>query len=495
MFKILSIAFLTLFIGIQSISAQSNVTIGSAYEEVRGKEKYFFDIDNVVYTVKIKDRTSVFVQKIEKSSLKETKKKLHSNILTDRAEILNILYANKKFYVFSIVETSKREFAIHGTIINQDNFEAAAKNEKLAEVKGGIHKPYYQKLGVVVPSPDGSKFLVKYYKPLPRDKENGITMGLHVYDAALKKIGGDEITMPFGSKEMDDMGISVDDDGTINVAGYNLEKEAYHLVKFNPNDLSHEIVSTPNKNFSYYNDFALDGVKNKYVAGFYDNEGTTQMYFIDLENSKEFAIDVPDELVPYYKDKGKVKNTLMVHNAYVQEDGGLLVIAQELYGVAMFSSWKNGTKKSRPSMSSLVYNDFFLVRTNSDGTLKWIKRVDKEDKLTMNSAGDLTADSPYLKNYKFYPRERYHLISKGGKHYFIFEDDKKEHKGKGMYVCHVDDESGMSTVRYGFGYKRIDKTKIYRANVKRTITLGENQIGAEVYVKKQGDAILKVDVK
>lgn len=489
-FTILILTFL-----FHSIVAQSNITIGNSYEEVEGKEKYFFDLENFIYTVKIKYKTSVLIQKIEKSSLKEVKKNSQSKIFEYGTETLDVLYANGKFYIFSITETDKREFAIHGTIINKDNLEIEVNNKKLLDIKEGIRKPYYQKLGLVFQSQDKDKFLVKYYKPLPADKGGRITVGLHVFDLSLVKMGGDEISMPFRASDMDDMGFAVDNDGTINVAGYNLEEEAYHLVKINPNDLSHKIVSTANRNFSYYNDFALNGDKNKYVAGFYDNAGTTQMYFIDLENSKQFEIDIPKELVPY--DENGKKNTIMVHNAYVQEDGGLLVIAQELYGVEQYSysTSSSGVTRSKPSSTSLIFNDFFVVRTNGDGTLKWINRIKKEKKSETRSPGDIIVDSPYLKNYKFHPRKMYHLLSKSKEHYFIFEDDRKENKGKAMYVCNINDETGEKITRRGFGYKRVNETKIYHPNVKKTITLGEGVVGAEVYIKNVGDTMLKVSIE
>jgi len=116
MTKILSIAFLALLFSFQSILAQSNVTIGSSYDEVKGKEKYYFDIDDFIYTVKIKDKTSVFVQKIEKSSLKEMNKKLHSKIFSDEAETLKVLYANKKFYILLLLKLANANFLFMGQL-------------------------------------------------------------------------------------------------------------------------------------------------------------------------------------------------------------------------------------------------------------------------------------------------------------------------------------------------------------------------------------------
>lgn len=469
--------------------AQSKVTIGTGYQEIGGKEKYFFNIDNSIYTVKIKDRADIFVQQIEQSSLKETKNKTHAKALVERAEVLNVFYSDKKFYIFTAAEVERDQFVFHGIVINQETFEVIS-NKKLTDVKGGIYKPYYQKLGEAFQSPDKSKFLVKYFKPLPSDKSTGISVGLYVFDKDLGTLGGKEMTMPFAPNVMDDMGYSVESDGAIVVAGYNSKSETYDLVKINPSDMSHKIVSTENKNFSYFNDFALNGDKTKYVAGFYENQGTTQMYFINLETSKSFEVNVPDAIVPYYKDKGKEKNSLMVHNAYVQEDGGLLVLAQELYGIAIQGSWTTTTSRYAPSSSSMIFNDFYMVRTNSDGTLRWIERIKKELSLTMSSFGDL--NSPLLKLYKFYPRERYNVLSDNGKHYLLFEDDKKENKGKAVYICSIDDETGKTVVNYGFNYDTIDKTRIYHTNLKKMVPLGANEIGAEIYLKKEGDAMLRV---
>ena len=189
---VLIVAFL-----FQNTFAQSTITIGNSYEEVSGKEKYFFDVEDFVYAIKIKDKNSVLLQKIEKSSLKEVEKNVQSRIFASGTETLDVLYSNEKFYIFTIVEIAKREFAIHGTVVNKENLQVEVNNKKLLEVKGGIRRPYYQKLGLVFQSQDEDKFLVKYYKPLSGGKGSEITVGLHVFDQSLAKIGGDEITMPF----------------------------------------------------------------------------------------------------------------------------------------------------------------------------------------------------------------------------------------------------------------------------------------------------------
>ncbi|MFT5645945.1 MAG: hypothetical protein ACI976_000621 [Aureispira sp.] len=472
---------------------QTSIEQGEAYEAVEGKFKLYTSDEDYVYTVKVKDRTDLFVQKLDKKSLKQLGSKTYKDALTKDAVPFKLTEANGLIYIFYTSEGKKDAFNVYSTVVDYKSLFLKETKKLMFTIEGGVYKVPYSTLCRLFMSEDKSKFLVQYQRALPKDRMSEQTFGLQVFDKELEKVGGGEILMPFRWDVMEDMQYGVQNNGNITMAGYNKNEKEYHLVTIDKDDKSMEITATTDMNFSYFYEYALNVEKEKYMAGFYRTEKSAmQMFIINMEDSKKYEINVPEELIPYYKEKGKKVNAIMALEAISQEDGGLLVIGQELYGVEVYNNWNNGIQKSSPSSTSYNFNDYYLIRTNKDGTLRWMKRVNKENKNVTNSMGEY--DGPTLKMLKFHPKLQYSYRYEDGNHYLFFKDVLKEYKGKMLCIYRINDSSGASKYTIGFNTDKIDKQKIYHIEPKKIVFLGDQQFGVEAYKKKEGDFMIKIKV-
>jgi hypothetical protein len=472
---------------------QVSIEQGEPYEAVGGKFKFYMTEGDYIYTVKIKDRTDLFVQKLDKNTLKELDKKTYKAALVEDAVPFKLTEANGLIYIFYTNKGEEGSYGVYSTVVDYKDLSLKETKKSLFIIEGGAYKVPYTSLCRLFVSEDESKFLVQYQKALPEDKMSEQTFGLQVFDSQLKKVGGGEVLMPFRWDVMEDMEYGIQNNGNITMAGYHKNKEEHHLLTIDKDDKSIEIKATKDKNFSYFYEYAFNAESQKYMAGFYRTEKSAmQMFVMNLEDSKKYEFDIPEELIPYYKDKDKKVNSIMALDAITQEDGGLLVIGQELYGIEVYENWNSGVQKSSPTSTSYNFNDYYLIRTNKDGTLRWMKRIKKEKKNVTNSMGEY--DGPMLKILKFHPRKRYNYIYEDGNHYLFFIDDLEEYKGDMLCAYRVNDASGESKHTIGFNTTKIDKQKIYHIKPEKIVSLGNQEFGIESYKKKEGDFMIKMKV-
>ncbi|WMX14272.1 hypothetical protein [Aureispira sp. CCB-E] len=487
--KIIFISALLLFS--VAIFAQTSPKMGAPYTDVGGKFKFYIADEDYIYTAKVKDKTELLVQKLDKTSLKELSQKIYKDALTKNAVPIKLIEVNGLIYLFYTNESKRSIVEVYVTVIDYKNLALKEEKKLLFAIEEGLYKVPYSTLCKVFVSEDKSKFLIQYQKALPKDQMSEQTFGLQVFDNELERVGGGEVLMPFRWDVMDDMQYSVQNNGDIMMAGYHKIKEEYHLVTINKDDKSLDIKATKDKNSSYFYEYAFNKNAQKYVAGFYrTGESDMNMFVINLQDSKKYEVEIPKELIPYYQ--GKKVNAIMALDAIGQDDGGVLVIGQELYGIEVYEKWNNGVLKSRPTSTVYNFNDYYLIRVNQDGTLRWVKRINKENKNVTNSLGEY--DGPMLKVLKFHPRLQYNYIYDEENHYLFFTDNLSEYKGRMLCAYRVDDSSGEGKYTVGFNTGKIDKQKIYHIKPAKIVALGNQEFGVEAYKKKEGDFIIQMHV-
>jgi len=286
-----------------------------------------------------------------------------------------------------------------------------------------------------------TKLLVSYrLKPEEKnDKINYDKLGFQVFDDNMKKLWGNEFTMPYTEAIMDNSDFSLDYNGNAYLLAkvYDSEKRkekdketglpAYHyeVLKFTKGS-KQVIHSTIDVGEYFIGQVSLveNSLHEMVIACTYSknakSNGTDGVFLAVLDPAGKIKkyrngyYEFPlEELEKYESKRSKRKIErkgdyeipyIRVRNVVVESDGGIF-IACEQYHLEVVTSYYN----NRTSTTYYYhYDDMLGTRINADGKMSWLRKIPKNQ---MGTSGRGTMS--------------YKLISDATGYYFLYLDNKK----------------------------------------------------------------------
>ncbi|MES2774215.1 MAG: hypothetical protein V4722_08525 [Bacteroidota bacterium] len=286
-----------------------------------------------------------------------------------------------------------------------------------------------------------TKLLVNY-RLVPeekKDKKSFDIIGLHVFDENLKKIWGNEFTMPYTEAMMNNSDFSVDGNGNAYMLAkvYDSEKRKeldketgkagyhYEVLKFTRD--SKKIINTTITIGDYFireaslvenslhemviactygkkSSNATDGIFlstmdqsgkiNKFKNGYYEFP-LAELQKFESARTKRSMEKKADYEVPDIK----------VRNVVVEGDGSVLIVCEQYHVVSHTYTSTTGTTRTT---YTYYYEDIIASKINNGGNFEWVRKVPK---LQMGTKGQGTLG--------------FKLVSDASGYYFLYLDNKK----------------------------------------------------------------------
>ncbi|MFT3946262.1 MAG: hypothetical protein QM763_04740 [Agriterribacter sp.] len=305
---------------------------------------------------------------------------------------------------------------------------------------------------------DQKRLLVSYRlaPEIRNDKNSYDRLGIHVFDENLQKIWGNEFTMPYTEKRMDNLDYAVDANGNgyLLAKVYNSEdrKEKdksgnpdYQLevFKFSNNKPKPEQAKISLNEYFIQEASLLENTFHEMIiACTYSKSAknkSTEGVFLGVLNSGEIGnykkgyYRFPVEELQKFETNRKRRKiekdeeyeipNLQVRNIIVEKDGSIFIACEEEY----FNVRTTGTSSSGYSTKTIYYyEDILGIKIDAAGNFIWMRKVPKKQK------GTNTTETLGFK-----------LISDETGYYFLYLDNKKNE--------HIQEDETPATHVAGFG--------------------------------------------
>jgi len=373
-------------------------------------------------------------------------------------------------------------------------------------------------------SSDESKLMVQYMlKPeVKRDSKSFEIDGMFAFDENMKKVNGDEFTMPHTEAMMDNDDYEVDKTGNMYLLAKVYEEERkeskdkktpnYHfeIYRYAPGSKKPEVIP-----FALDNGFAKsimlvdDAQGNIYSAGFYSktlNGPTNGAFMLRLEAGKNtFSkfqkgyYDFPVEVLKSFetartqakmdKKEAKGKNVgsanLELRNFAIQEDGSVTIVGEE-YWVEVHTTYNASTHTSQTTYT-YHYNDIYALNVDPTGNMAWVRKIPK----TQTGSSGLGGMS-----YKFFAKgkDTYLFYLDNAKNATLTPDKAPAHHmdGKGgILVCVKIDAKGGYSRTVIFDSKEVKK-RIFPTQLRN---LNSNTLAATIKEKKRKKSVYTLTIE
>ncbi|MCB9192876.1 MAG: hypothetical protein H6602_14550 [Flavobacteriales bacterium] len=517
------------FLTAQKLSDNFKVSRTSPYEVVDAGSKKYFGIGND-QSLAVKTRSGVVtLQKFDVGTKREVDRKVHADFpkYSKEQEILQV--EGHLYYISEAFDKKTRTFTVSAREINPDDLSMGELTTLFTTDREVTAPP--AALGAqpmfgfgfvggnkfeVIPSFDGSKFLIRYrLKPLTRkDSESYDELGFYVFDNKLNKLWGKEQKMPYTEKEMNNLAYTVTSDGTAYMLALVRDSKQVELFTITANDFKTKPLDI-NKDLVFQKfDMVEDDKGNIACVAYYATGiefkfgfgggalvfNTNGIYYFKLTPSGEVAdardieFDI-DFINEYRTDREKDKNDqrekegkagipdLKLLEFKVEKDGSVFILGERSYVRNEFYGPKQQT----------VYHFSNVVATklNPDGTVRWMKKLPK------NQAGTAGRGGMGVK----------YIRGKNG-HYVLFLDNVKNanlkvakapepHKdGAGGFLTAymVDDETGEIDKHNILDVRDLQGVKLYQFNTTRIFDVSDNLFLLETYIKDKRDMMIKIEL-
>ena len=309
-------------------------------------------------------------------------------------------------------------------------------------------------------SRDSSTMLVFYSLPFdPRVEE---AFGLHVFGENLEEIWKKEIKLPYESNLYDLIDFQVDEQGNVFILGRVFKQNRRERKGGEPNYI-YEITAYFNNGRArekyqinikgkFLSDMKMTtDIEGKLLcAGFYGAEKSKEIigsYFLKIDpetkaivakNFDEFGIEFITQNMMKSKQKRLAKRaekgknvdlfSYKLDDIIIRRDGGAFLIGEQYYVEESNSQQNNIGQRS----FRYVYNDIIVINKNLDGTIKWTQKIAKRQ-----SSID---DFGYYSSYS--------LLHRGEQLFFVFNDNAKNlgYNGTGRVVSFSNRSNAIVTM-------------------------------------------------
>jgi hypothetical protein len=371
----------------------------------------------------------------------------------EKGKMNNVLYLNKKLYLFySVADQKTKKNSLFAKEVDKGTLEPKNETKKLGEIDyTGKRKKNSGTFSYRV-SRDSSKLLIFY--ALPYDEDEPEAFGFNVLDNQLNSLWQKDITLPYKDELFDIESFRVDNAGNAYLLGLIYKDKRKSKRKGAPN-YSYEIFACRDKGNTikqypislddrFLSDMQIEILDNQNLicAGFYSEKGTFSVrgtYFlvvdaatkaIKTKSFKEFGIDfitqnMTDREARKATRKEKRGEEVELYEydldkLLVGKDGSAILIGEQYFVHTVVTTMRmaNGMTNTQTNYH-YYYNDLIAMKINPKGEIEWAQKIAKTQH-TVNDGG-------------FY--SSYALAIVKGKICFIFndnpknlEEDKKEGK-------------------------------------------------------------------
>jgi len=290
------------------------------------------------------------------------------------------------------------------------------------------------------------KKLLVTYRLMPEqknDKKNYDKIGFQVFDENLKKIWGNEFTMPYTEAIMDNSNFSVDSKGNAymlakvydNASRRERDKStgnpAYHfeVLKFSKDNKKIAIAPISLEGF-YINETTLteNSLHDMIVACTYSKKsrgtGTDGIFLATLDQNgklvqyKNGYFEFPKEELEKFESARKRRNiekkddyeaaNLRVRDVLVESDGTIFISCEEFRIVSHMSQSSTGVTRVT---YTYFYDDILGCKIDATGKFEWVRKIPKRQ-VGSNGTGTMS----------------FKLISDASGYYFLYLDNLKNLK-------------------------------------------------------------------
>lgn len=564
LFAILMLGAVCIAYSQKNLSTDYAYKVSEPYKVFDAKEKLYFAKGNEVMALKF-DGKEVIIQKFNSDTPAFVKEKLYEKYFPKNYQVEDVLEINGNYYfffsswdgdnqkeqLFSIqIDYTKGEFIGSPKLLFQVNGKVTGSPMNLNNSLGGGFMWFA--MGTAnkfdfMQSNDRKHILIQYRKkPLEKkDTKSTDIIGLYTYDGDLTKIFGNEVTMPYTERRMDNMDYQLDDQGNLYLLAKvfhddsNKDKKNrkdteanYHLELFLIKSGSDKIQITKFENKDkFINKLWLFDTDKDYLicSGFYSNkEGSNSWlarnsYFDDVDGIALFKIkkdgtiydenfhEIPTEVLNQYESARTVRKNerkerkgesaefkdLELRDIAINTDGSVILVGEQYFTIYHQSYGGGGMGMGMGGMNSggyytYHYCDLLVTKINADGKLGWMKKVPK-NQVGKNGQGGMS--------YKYF--------NTANNHFLVFYDnvknfdlpldkEPKQHSdGQGGYLTAVKISDADGTLKKGsiLNSRDVEDFKIYQFATKRIVKTSEDSFLLEVYKKQKEDIMIKVVLK
>ncbi len=401
--------------------------------------------------IKVGDKSYLFVRDVYKDRDKEGVSCLEFNI-----DKLNFEAKDKKLF-----ESSDR-VAYNGLYSFSDESFVDDNNISFGSYKMDISK--------------NEKAVLFTYRLRPEkrnDKLNNDVIGMHVYDADMNKIWGDEMRMPYTEAKMDNLSFIVSDDAKVYILSKVYEGESsrekrdrkipnYHLelLIYEKGKTTPDIVQIKLNNLVPKSAYLFETEKGEILlGGFYAKsliKPTDGAFVLQLDKAAKTTsilngglFEIPTSLImanttgrearqlerkERKDDEGDIGvDNLVIRSIYVIDDGTIMLTAEQYRVIVRTTTYStgNGGTSTRTTYDTYA-DDIYVISATPDGK-SWVRKIPKAQHSNDYSGPELSYNSIFAKNnlYIFYTDNKKNLeLAKN-------EAPKTHQQGRGGYLACV----------------------------------------------------------
>jgi hypothetical protein len=550
----------------KTLSTDYSYKISDPYKVFDAKEKIYFSKNNEVIALKL-DGKEILIQKFNSDKPAFIKEKKYEKFFPKNYSFEEILELSGKYYFFySSWDGDNDKEQLFSVEIDFDKGEFVDDQKLLFQVDGKVagspmaasgNVGFMFSMGIVkkfdfIQSDDKKNLLIQYRKkPVEKkDTKSFDVIGLYTYEGDLKKTYGNELTMPYTERRMNNLDYQLDskgnlflltkvfnDDSNKNKKDKNDTEANYHLeillIKSGSNKI--EISKFENKD-KFINKLWLFDTNKGYIVcgGFYSNGsdsrtgGAFQSTFDDCDGIVVLKVksdgtiydqvfhEIPLDVINQYEsEKTRKKNEkkerkgegaqfsdLELKDLTINQDGSIVLVGEQYFTIYHSKSLMDGLMhKAMTANGSMFfggqgyysyhYCDLLVSKINADGKLGWMKKIAKNQFGTKGKGG---------LSYKYF--------NANNNHYLVFLDNvknidlssekepAKHTDGQGGYLTSVkiSDTDGALTKGSILNARDVEDVQIYQFATNRIVKTSENSFLLEVYKKKKEDIMIKVNL-
>ena len=411
-----------------SLNAQSDkfsFKLGQEYDLPRKTEDlaFFGNEKDGIVNLSIKKEELIIVRFNAKTLNKSLEQKIDLDVTRNfNSEIMADFSNNNYFWLHSDWDKSSEAEMLFYDKINVQTGKIAEANHKMFETtKIAGNKTARGFYGAKTTDKyeydfdNERKVLCVSYRLVPEhrnDKKNFDKIGLQVFDDNMKKLWGNEFTLPYTEAVMDNSDFSVDSKGNAYLLAkvYDSEKRRetdkstgkpgyhYEVLKFSKD--SKQIISIPvgvDDNYIRETTITENSSNDMIIACTYSKKskgtGTDGIFLSTIDQNNKLVkfrngyYEFPKEELAKFetarsrrkidkKDDYEAAN-LKVRDVIVEKDGGILITCEEYRMVTHYSTSSSGYTRVT---YTYYYDDILAARVNASGDFEWMRKIPKRQR-------------------------------------------------------------------------------------------------------------------
>lgn len=499
----------------QKYSADFECDGSRSYEVIDGDKTYNV-VGGFAYSIKTEGR-DVSIQKFDINEMKEVKRKVYEDFLPKSMNVYGAagnefvvkMKGGRLFYLYSEYKKSDGVVKLKAREVNKENCTFSSNPITLiTPSRPATSRPYTFNYGsfFIRTSLDSTKLLVSYrLDPIKRnDSQNFDELGYRVFDTDLNEIWADEKTMPYTEKDMNNLNVSVMNNGTVYMLAFITVNRSLEILRISPDGVSTQKVPIIRDMRAPTFKMREDHDGNLICCGFYmdnvnaklaEKEGfmANGLYYFEVTPSGEVInlhdSEFPLELIQQYSTEKEKADAAKRADKSVGGFSklGMVSCTIDPAGGAVVVGERNYICKGDDLCSSNVV----VMRLNKNGDVVWLRHLPKEQK-----------------SYTSWDGLGVKYIRGKDAHYLLFLDNIKnlelaldqnphlhlDKSGGYLTAFKIDEASGDVERHTLFNSREFKGNVLYQFATDRIFKANDKVFLTEVYIKGKKDIMVKMEL-